>query len=117
MQSSRSTTPPPPTPTCRSSSASLPSSGLVPQCSQRLPERPASAVAPRPPSLYTVPPMPLPLPDVTRERMPRHIAVIMDGNGRWAVRQGRERVFGHQEGAKTVRAIVTECAHLRKHLG
>jgi undecaprenyl diphosphate synthase len=61
--------------------------------------------------------MPLPLPDVPRERMPRHIAVIMDGNGRWAVRQGKERVFGHQEGAKTVRAIVTECANLRKHLG
>jgi undecaprenyl diphosphate synthase len=61
--------------------------------------------------------MPLPFPDVPRERMPRHIAIIMDGNGRWAVRRGKERVFGHQEGAKTVRAIVTECANLRKHLG
>src|SRR5918999_1201167 len=41
----------------------------------------------------------------------------MDGNGRWAVRRGLERVRGHQEGAKTVRNIVTECARLRKHRG
>jgi undecaprenyl diphosphate synthase len=52
--------------------------------------------------------------DIPRDRMPRHIAVIMDGNGRWAVRQGLERVRGHQEGARTVRKIVTECAQLRK---
>jgi undecaprenyl diphosphate synthase len=47
-----------------------------------------------------------------REAMPRHIAVIMDGNGRWAQRQGQPRIFGHQQGAKSVRAIVTECARL-----
>jgi undecaprenyl diphosphate synthase len=41
----------------------------------------------------------------------------MDGNGRWAVRQHRERVHGHAAGAKTVRAIVTECARLRKDHG
>lgn len=46
--------------------------------------------------------------------MPRHIAVIMDGNGRWAVQRGLQRVSGHQEGAKTVRKIVTECARLRE---
>jgi undecaprenyl diphosphate synthase len=51
------------------------------------------------------------------ERFPRHIAIIMDGNGRWAVRQHRERVHGHSAGAKTVRAIVTECARLRKDHG
>src|SRR5262245_61537425 len=51
------------------------------------------------------------------ERFPRHIAIIMDGNGRWAVRQHRERVNGHAAGAKTVRAIVTECAKLRKDHG
>lgn len=51
------------------------------------------------------------------ERIPRHIAVIMDGNGRWAVRRGLERIRGHQEGAKTVRRIVTECARLRKERG
>jgi undecaprenyl diphosphate synthase len=55
--------------------------------------------------------------DIPPERFPRHIAVIMDGNGRWAVRRGLERVKGHQEGAKTVRRIVTECARLRKHHG
>src|SRR3954466_2412314 len=57
------------------------------------------------------------LPDVPAERFPRHIAVIMDGNGRWAVQRGLERVRGHEEGAKTVRAVVTECARLRKHRG
>jgi undecaprenyl diphosphate synthase len=52
--------------------------------------------------------------DIPRDRMPRHIAIIMDGNGRWAVQRGLERVHGHQEGARTVRKIVTECAQLRK---
>jgi undecaprenyl diphosphate synthase len=57
------------------------------------------------------------LADVAAERIPRHIAVIMDGNGRWAVRRGLERIRGHQEGARTVREVVTECARLRKHRG
>ena len=57
------------------------------------------------------------LPDIPAERFPRHIAIIMDGNGRWAVRQGRERVQGHAQGAVTVRNIVTECARLRKNHG
>src|SRR2546428_8840336 len=57
------------------------------------------------------------LPDVPAERIPRHIAVIMDGNGRWAVQRGLERVRGHQQGAKTVREVVTECARLRKEHG
>lgn len=47
-----------------------------------------------------------------RERLPRHIAVIMDGNGRWANQRGLPRVAGHEEGAKTVRRIVTHCARL-----
>ena len=51
---------------------------------------------------------------IPHDRMPRHIAIIMDGNGRWAVQRGLERVRGHQEGARTVRKIVTECAQLRK---
>src|SRR5438067_3127006 len=55
--------------------------------------------------------------DIPPERFPRHIAVIMDGNGRWAVRRGLERVRGHQQGARTVRDIVTECARLRKERG
>lgn len=52
------------------------------------------------------------LPDVPAERIPRHIAIIMDGNGRWAVERGEPRVHGHRNGAKAVRDIVTECAHL-----
>lgn len=54
---------------------------------------------------------------VPREKFPRHIAVIMDGNGRWAVRRGMERVRGHAEGAKSVRTVVTECARLKKEYG
>jgi len=57
------------------------------------------------------------LADIPPQRFPRHIAIIMDGNGRWAVRRGLERVKGHQEGAKSVRNIVTECARLRKNHG
>jgi len=57
------------------------------------------------------------LEDVADEKIPRHIAVIMDGNGRWAVQRGLERVRGHQQGARTVRDVVTDCARLRKHRG
>ena len=60
--------------------------------------------------------MPPPL-DIPPERLPRHIAIIMDGNGRWAVRRGLQRVMGHQEGAKAVRKVVTECARLRTEMG
>jgi undecaprenyl diphosphate synthase len=45
-------------------------------------------------------------------RLPRHIAVIMDGNGRWAAQRGMPRVLGHRQGAESVRRIVTECARL-----
>jgi undecaprenyl diphosphate synthase len=41
----------------------------------------------------------------------------MDGNGRWAVQRGLERVRGHQQGARTVRDVVTECARLRREHG
>src|SRR5437773_2923767 len=61
--------------------------------------------------------MAITLSDIPDERIPRHIAIIMDGNGRWAVKRGLERIRGHQEGAKTVRRIVTECARLRKEHG
>ena len=40
----------------------------------------------------------------------RHIAIIMDGNGRWAQMQGKKRSFGHEEGAKVVREITSFCA-------
>ncbi|MCB9849799.1 MAG: isoprenyl transferase [Phycisphaerales bacterium] len=49
---------------------------------------------------------------IDASRMPRHIAIIMDGNGRWAREQGLPRVRGHQQGATAVREIVTECARL-----
>jgi undecaprenyl diphosphate synthase len=58
-----------------------------------------------------------PLSSILRERIPRHIAIIMDGNGRWAVKRGQERIAGHRKGADTVRTVVTECARLRKEIG
>lgn len=45
-------------------------------------------------------------------RLPRHIAIIMDGNGRWACRRGLPRVEGHRRGAKAVRTVVEECCRL-----
>ncbi len=43
-------------------------------------------------------------------RLPQHIAIIMDGNGRWAKRRGEQRVFGHRAGVESVRAIVDTSA-------
>ena len=40
------------------------------------------------------------------KRLPHHIAIVMDGNGRWAQKQGKERVFGHAEGVESVRSII-----------
>lgn len=39
-------------------------------------------------------------------RIPEHVSIIMDGNGRWARRQGRERIYGHQNGVESVRAAI-----------
>jgi undecaprenyl diphosphate synthase len=47
--------------------------------------------------------------DIEDPTVPRHVAIIMDGNGRWALARGQERVNGHQKGADTVSAIVTAC--------
>src|SRR5690348_12595949 len=47
-----------------------------------------------------------------KERWPRHVAVIMDGNGRWAQRQGLPRIEGHRRGVATVRATVEEAARM-----
>lgn len=44
--------------------------------------------------------------------LPRHIAIIMDGNGRWAKQKGKLRVFGHEHGVKAVRSTVEECAKM-----
>ena len=45
-------------------------------------------------------------------RIPQHIAIIMDGNGRWALEQGKPRSFGHQAGVDAVRRITSECTRL-----
>ncbi len=42
----------------------------------------------------------------SQQRLPRHIGIIMDGNGRWAQARGEERVYGHREGARSVRDVV-----------
>jgi undecaprenyl diphosphate synthase len=46
------------------------------------------------------------------QRLPKHIAIIMDGNGRWAKQRGKPRIFGHREGSNSVKAIVDTCARL-----
>ena len=45
-------------------------------------------------------------------RIPQHIAIIMDGNGRWAKERGQERAYGHQAGVTAVRNITSECTRL-----
>lgn len=49
---------------------------------------------------------------IDKSRLPRHIAIIMDGNGRWAKEKGRFRVFGHENGVKAVREVSEGCAEL-----
>jgi undecaprenyl diphosphate synthase len=49
---------------------------------------------------------------VNLQRLPRHIAIIMDGNGRWAQEKGQDRLYGHFHGVESVRDIVEGCAEL-----
>lgn len=49
---------------------------------------------------------------IDKNRIPQHIAIIMDGNGRWAKQRGHERSYGHQAGAQTVHTIAEEAANL-----
>lgn len=56
--------------------------------------------------------VPASLVDIDRRQWPRHIAVIMDGNGRWAQQQGLPRIEGHRKGVTSVRKIVEESAHI-----
>ena len=49
---------------------------------------------------------------INPDRIPRHIAIIMDGNGRWAKRQGLARMFGHKQGVETVHRITEAAAEL-----
>ena len=49
---------------------------------------------------------------IQKDRIPRHVAIIMDGNGRWAKRQGMARMFGHRQGVETVHHITEAAAEL-----
>src|SRR5436190_1356710 len=49
---------------------------------------------------------------INLDKLPQHVAIIMDGNGRWAQRQGEERVFGHQNGVTAVRETTEAAAEL-----
>lgn len=50
--------------------------------------------------------------ELDMNRIPTHIAITMDGNGRWATERGKDRSFGHQAGVETVRRITSECTRL-----
>lgn len=45
-------------------------------------------------------------------RLPNHIAIIMDGNGRWAKMRGKPRLYGHRKGAESVRIVLDTCVRL-----
>jgi undecaprenyl diphosphate synthase len=74
------------------------------------PDTPDTSVTPdEPTTMEPASPPPLDLPP---QALPRHIAIIMDGNGRWAKRQNQPRSFGHAAGALAARQIILECARL-----
>lgn len=50
--------------------------------------------------------------EIDMQRIPEHIAIIMDGNGRWAKERGKERSYGHQAGVESVIRITSECSRL-----
>ncbi|MDQ6472662.1 isoprenyl transferase [Flavobacterium sp. LHD-80] len=52
------------------------------------------------------------LDSIDRSNLPKHLAIIMDGNGRWAKQQGFLRAFGHENGTKSVKKTITNCAKL-----
>jgi len=49
---------------------------------------------------------------IIKNKIPKHVAIIMDGNGRWAAAQGKERVFGHVHGVESVRSVVEGAAEI-----
>lgn len=49
---------------------------------------------------------------IDQSKLPKHVAIVMDGNGRWAKKRGLPKIFGHRQGAKTVDRIVTACRRL-----
>ncbi|PKA98995.1 undecaprenyl diphosphate synthase [Flavobacteriaceae bacterium MAR_2009_75] len=52
------------------------------------------------------------LDEIDKQNLPIHLAIIMDGNGRWAKQKGKRRVFGHENGVRTVRETVENCAKI-----
>ncbi len=56
--------------------------------------------------------MPTLIEQIDKKRLPKHIAIIMDGNGRWAEEQGQDRLYGHYHAVESVRNIVEGCAEL-----
>ena len=51
--------------------------------------------------------------EINKKNLPRHVAVIMDGNGRWAKKKGQRREYGHRAGRKAVKRIVESCVELK----
>ena len=51
--------------------------------------------------------------NIDSKRMPQHIAIIMDGNGRWAMKRGMPRIYGHRAGVESLREIVKTCSELK----
>ena len=49
---------------------------------------------------------------INKDKLPKHLAIIMDGNGRWAKQKGLLRAFGHENGTKSVRTVVETSAKL-----
>jgi len=49
---------------------------------------------------------------IDKHNVPQHVAIIMDGNGRWAKQHGEDRIFGHHEGVNSVREIVEACGEI-----
>ena len=62
--------------------------------------------------LYTQTTLPGQLPELVKQSLPKHVAIIMDGNGRWAQTQGKPRVMGHKAGVKAVRRAVSTASQL-----
>jgi len=52
------------------------------------------------------------LPELDKDRLPKHIGIIMDGNGRWAKKRGLPRTVGHARGAENFKKIVTFCGEI-----
>ena len=49
---------------------------------------------------------------IDKSTLPKHVAIVMDGNGRWAKSRGKDRIFGHTEGINSVRAVVEAAREL-----